>query len=158
MRSVVLILFAAAVVAPGASAQDPIKLEVNGIGTIAVTPGQTDPASAVESFAYQATKAGHAVSEEGMLQMLQYFCERTACARGLAGRVQLNVKGVGRVVAEAWEEPADVVERFAAKAAAAGHAMSSEAMQQIHAYFCERKACTRALAGTHGSGKLYTSR
>jgi len=141
------VILLAALVVKHASAQEPIKLDVTGIGTVVVTPGQTDPASAVENFAYQAHAAGHVMSLEGMTQILEYFCARTHCARGLGGRIDLNVNGVGRIVVEAWEEPAEVVERFAAKAVAAGHGMNAEAMGQMHAYFCERKACTRQLTG-----------
>ena len=60
--------------------EQPLTLEVNGVGTAVVQPGQ-DPADAVEEFVKQANAAGHSIDGEGMVQMMEVRDRRLASLR-----------------------------------------------------------------------------
>ena len=129
----------------------PIKLDVTGVGSLTVQPWQ-EPADMVETFAGQAMKAGAAISGEGMKQMMEYFCSRRECKRlslqmpqqqQQAQPITLNVEGVGSLTVNPNQDPADVVESFAAQAVQAGVPMTGESMVQMMEYFCSRRQCSR---------------
>merc|ERR1712100_748088 len=85
------------------AAEQPISLEIKGVGTAVVQPGQ-DPADAVEDFTAQAIAAGHEITGEGMTQMMEYFCQQKACKRtqltlpAPEQPITLEVNGVGTAV------------------------------------------------------------
>merc|ERR1711988_1126557 len=81
-----------------------------------------------------------------MGEMMKFLCARRKCARQLSKLLTLNVKDVGTVVCQPWEDPADAVENFALRASQAGHGMTEESMQQMHNFFCERRRCARQLS------------
>jgi hypothetical protein len=128
----------------------PIKLDVNGIGSLTVQPWQ-EPADMVEAFASQAVQNGMDVSGEGMKQMMEYFCSRRECRRlslqmpqrQQAQPITLNVEGVGSMTVQSNQDPADVVESFAAQATEAGVAITGESMIKMMEYFCSRRQCNR---------------
>merc|ERR1711981_589170 len=129
----------------------PIKLDVTGVGSLTVQPWQ-EPADMVETFAGQAMKAGGEISGEGMKQMMEYFCSRRECKRlslqmpqqqQQAQPITLNVEGVGSLTVNPNQDPADVVESFAAQAVQAGVPMTGESMVQMMEYFCSRRQCSR---------------
>ena len=64
----------------------PLDLDVEGVGRASVRIWQ-DPADVVEAFARAALQAGINFPDEGMVQMLEYFCARRPCKR-----LQLNAQ------------------------------------------------------------------
>ena len=61
-----------------------LSLELGGVGSIEVAPGQS-PGEAVDAFLVRARAGGFAsLSEEGVEQVLDYFCARKPCAVPLA--------------------------------------------------------------------------
>ena len=62
------------------AAAQPIKLDVDGIGSVTCGPSQ-DPADVVEEFTRQAMEAGVPMTGEAMQQMMEYFCARKKCKR-----------------------------------------------------------------------------
>merc|ERR1719506_686846 len=128
--------------------EQPITLEVNGVGTAVVQPGE-DPADAVEEFTRQANAAGHNIDGEGMTQMMEFFCKQKTCRRlqlvapAPEQPITLEVNGVGTAVVQPGQDPADAVEDFTAQAIAAGHEITGEGMTQMMEYFCQQKTCKR---------------
>ena len=128
--------------------EQPLSLEVTGVGTAVVEVGQ-DPADAVEAFTAQANAAGHGIDGEGMMQMMEFFCKQKTCVRtqlvqpATEQPITLEVQGVGTAVVQPGQDPADAVEEFAAQAIAAGHEITGEGMTQMMEYFCQQKACVR---------------
>ena len=133
-------------VAP-APPQAGLTLQLEGVGNLTVLSGE-EPALAVERFAAKASEAGHAVNAATMDSMLGWFCARRACRRAVAGPVSLNVTGVGSLTVAPFEDPAHAVERFAAKATAAGVAFNVETMVAMLDRLCAQRSCFRtAIAG-----------
>ena len=66
--------------------------------------------------------------------------------------------GIGKLVVQPWEEPADVIEQFLFQALRAGHNLSQQAVGQLVEFFCARRACSRVLKQLElevtGIGKL----
>ena len=118
-----------------------ISLDVTGVGTIKVRPGE-EPVDVVERFASQANAAGHNVDGNAMVQILAELCKRKRCNRTLQ-EVSLDVTGIGKIVVPVGQEPADVVEQFAAQAKEAGHNVDGNAMVQILTELCKLKQCNR---------------
>jgi hypothetical protein len=119
-----------------------VSLDVTGVGTIVVQPGQ-EPADVVEQFAAQAAQAGHNIDAGAMGQIMAALCKLKKCNRALAP-VKLDVTGVGTIVVQPGQEPADVVEQFAAQAAQAGHLIDSTALGTIMKALCKKVRCNRA--------------
>ncbi|KAH8095199.1 hypothetical protein JL720_2478 [Aureococcus anophagefferens] len=128
-------------VAP-APPQAGLTLQLEGVGNLTVLSGE-EPALAVERFAAQASEAGHAVNAATMDSMLGWFCARRACRRAVAGPVSLNVTGVGSLTVAPFEDPAHAVERFAARATAAGVAFNVETMVAMLDRLCAQRSCFR---------------
>ena len=126
----------------------PIKLDVSNIGSLTVQPWQ-EPADMVETFAAQAIQGGIPMSGDGMKQMMEYFCSRRECRRlnlrmpQQAQPLTLNVEGVGSMTVNPNQDPADVVESFAAQAVQAGVPITGESMIQMMEYFCSKRECRR---------------
>lgn len=137
----------------------PLTLALTDVGNLTVHPYQ-EPAYMVELFAARCTDArvpGFGV--ETAESMLAWFCERRSCFRGLAGPKTLAVTGVGNLTVDPTQDPATAVERFAAEANAAGHAVGPGAMADVYQWFCEKRSCFRPLApplvlGVDGVGNL----
>jgi hypothetical protein len=127
---------------------DAMTLNVTGVGSVTVAPLQ-DPADVIEAFATQALQAGVEMGGEGMKQMMEYFCSKRPCRRmqiqvpTLPPPLKLKVDGVGSVMCGPRQDPADVVEAFAAQAIKAGFPISGEGMKQMMQYFCSRRPCAR---------------
>ncbi|KAH8068344.1 hypothetical protein JL721_6923 [Aureococcus anophagefferens] len=119
-----------------------LTLQLEGVGNLTVLSGE-EPALAVERFAAQASEAGHAVNAATMDSMLGWFCARRACRRAVAGPVSLNVTGVGSLTVAPFEDPAHAVERFAARATAAGVAFNVETMVAMLDRLCAQRSCFR---------------
>ena len=98
-------------------------------------PTLIEPASLVEEFAAQATAQGVAINQTSMNQMMQFFCQRTTCFRNVAQRIKLDVSNIGSLTVQPWQEPADMVEMFAAQAIQGGLPMSEDGMKQMMEYF-----------------------
>merc|ERR1711981_298285 len=86
--------------------------------------------------------------------MMEYFCSRRQCSRmqisppqqqqqQQAQPITLNVEGVGSLTVNPNQDPADVVESFAAQAVQAGVPITGESMVQMMEYFCSRRQCSR---------------
>ena len=98
----------------------------------------------VESFVRQAVAAGHGLESAGIQQIVDYFCARKKCSRKqVSPALELDVTGIGKVLVQSWEEPADVVENFIGQAVAAGHPVNLEGLNQIMEFFCTRMLCNR---------------
>ena len=84
-----------------------------------------------------------------MKQMMEYFCSKRPCRRKqiavpkLPPPLKLKVDGVGSERGGPRQDPADVVEAFAAQAMKAGFPISGEGMKQMMQYFCSRRPCSR---------------
>merc|ERR1719454_2738767 len=83
---------------------------------------------------------------------MEYFCSRRECKRlslqmpqqqQQAQPITLNVEGVGSLTVNPNQDPADVVESFAAQAVQAGVLITGESMVQMMEYFCSRRQCSR---------------
>ncbi len=139
---------------PRPAAQQPITLNVDGVGSATVRPDQ-DPADVVEAFAKAATEAGIGIGGEDMMSMMNYFCTKRPCTRlelqlpaaggagGAGAPIVLEVQGVGSATCRPNEEPADVVEAFVKAATEAGVDVADADMVAMLTYFCERRACSR---------------
>jgi hypothetical protein len=131
-----------------AQEEAPLTLEISGVGTAVVQPGQ-DPADAVESFTQQANAAGHNLDGAAMTQMMEFFCQHKTCVRtelvvpAPEQPISLEIKGVGTAVVQPGQDPADAVEEFVTQANAAGHSIDGEGMMQMMEYFCSQKTCVR---------------
>ena len=122
-----------------------LTARVRGVGSLTVEP-YTEPAAAVEALAAEAFAAGVRMSEQQMAEVLAALCDKRPCRKRLNPRLELNVTSVGLLVVEAWEQPADVVEQFAAAAVAAGHALTETGMRSLYEWCCRRRGCARDLA------------
>lgn len=118
------------------------ELNIDGVGKL-VCPPWREPASLVEEFASQAAGQGVAINQANINEMMQFFCQRTTCFRNVAQPIKLDVTGVGSLTVQPWQEPADMVETFAAQAIQNGVGMSGEGMKQMMEYFCSRRECRR---------------
>jgi hypothetical protein len=65
-----------------AAAQEPLVLSVEGVGSMTVPVGQ-EPADIVQEFVRQAADAGVAIDAPTAERCMQFFCERTVCAKHL---------------------------------------------------------------------------
>ena len=62
--------------------------------------------------------------------------------------VKLEVQGVGSATVKLGQEPADVVEEFAAKATEKGHSFNLKTMSDMMKYFCKYVPCARAIVSS----------
>ena len=100
----------------------PLTLNVTDLGELTVMPYE-EPAARVEFFASEVARAGVVNVDLGatMRTMLEWFCGRRSCFRGIReGALTLAVEPLGNLTVRAWEEPAEMVELFAAQANGAG--------------------------------------
>jgi hypothetical protein len=124
----------------------PWTLGVADVGNLTVHPYQ-EPAYMVELFAAKATEGGVPFTVETMAKMLEWFCARRSCFRGLGGAHTLRVTDVGNLTVTPTQDPASQVERFAAAAGAAGVNVGAASMLNMYVWFCERRSCFRPLTG-----------
>ena len=110
----------------------PLTLNVTEVGEFTVMPWE-EPADRVEYFCGLVVEAGVAMNQPTANQMLSWFCERRSCSRPLARPLTLSLKDVGNLTVRGFEEPAFMVERFAAQATAAG--VGIRAGNQLHGAF-----------------------
>ena len=73
--------------------------------------------------------------------------------------VKLEVKGVGTASLRRGQDPADLVEEFAAKATQSGHNFNVETMKDMMKYFCTHVPCSRPIVSSirlkvNGIGRL----
>jgi hypothetical protein len=120
---------------------DIIELKTDA-GVLTCAPWQ-EPADVVEEFGQELSKGGARVNVQAMNQMMQYFCERMVCFRNIARPIKLEISGVGALVVNAWQDPADAVEQFAMQAIAAKIPIDGDGMKQMMEYFCARRKCKR---------------
>lgn len=122
-----------------------LSLELKGIGTIVVDIGQS-PHIAIDEFLVRASSAGHTVNDEGVTQVLDYFCTRKPCLSSALAPIDLVVGDIGTLTVSVGQEVADAVESFATRARDAGHAITLDDVSAITSNLCARKTCNRAVS------------
>ena len=84
-----------------------------------------------------------------MKAMMEWFCARRGCARtALRPRAPLTIEvdGLGQATVQPWDDPADVVEKFAYEAAEKNIAVGEATAISLGVTICEPQAAPR-----HGS-------
>lgn len=106
------------------STAGPLEVPVQGMGVVSVDFGE-EVADGVERFAYAARSNGLALDLAAVQQIAAHLCARKECLRPVnLPPVTVEVEGVGTAVARFGEEPAEVVERFAAAARSQGRPLA----------------------------------
>mgnify|MGYP003312972862 CR=1 FL=1 len=126
----------------------PLTLNVTDVGEFTVLPWE-EPADRVEYFSGLVVEAGLGMTRQSAQQMLEWFCQRRVCRRGLTRPLTLAIGEVGNVTVRPFEEPAYVIERFSSAATAAGLQMNVETMLAALEWFCARRSCHRPITGPH---------
>lgn len=126
----------------------PLTLNVTDIGEFTVLPWE-EPADRVEYFTGLVVESGVGMTRQSAQQMLEWFCGKRVCRRGLTRPLTLSIGDVGNVTCRPFEEPAFVIERFASAATQAGLAINAETMLAALEWFCARRSCHRPITGPH---------
>jgi hypothetical protein len=74
---------------------DNLSLELGGIGTIVVRPGEA-PVEAIDNFLVRAKAQGHTgLSPENVQQVIGYFCGMKPCVTTTPAPLELPIQGMG---------------------------------------------------------------
>lgn len=123
----------------------PLSLDLTGVGTIVVQPGQA-PAEAVDEFMVVARAEGRAdLNSDGLQQVLDYFCSLKPCVTTLKP-VEVAVESIGVCRVEVGQEVAEAVELWSRAARKAGHELNLEGVAQVAAELCRFKKCNRPVS------------
>jgi hypothetical protein len=125
-----------------AAGGEAITLQVDGVGSLTCNPDQ-EPADIVLDFTLQARAAGVNIVESGMNEMITFFCSKRKCTKPLPQEITLDITGLGSATVKPYEDPADVVEKFAGEVARQGGSLADEDMAQM---INTSAAAVRALA------------
>ena len=106
--------------------ENPYTLNIEGVGQMVVGSYQ-DPADIVEKFAQQVadSELNVDIGFEQMKAMMLKICAVRNCKRTTLNPpsktpLELTIEGVGKMICTDDQDPADVVDAFAAQATAAG--------------------------------------
>lgn len=73
-----------------------MSLELGGIGTIVVRPGQA-PIEAIDNFLVSAKSQGHSgLSPDNVNQVIGYFCDKKPCVTKTPAPLELPIQGMGK--------------------------------------------------------------
>jgi len=122
---------------------DDISLELGGIGTINVIPGQA-PIEAIDEFLVLAKAQGvDGLSPDNVNQVINHLCASKVCVSTTPAPLEVPIQGMGTVSIAFGEEVADGIERFAYQVRKAGLPLNLEGVSQIAARLCSFKTCHR---------------
>mmetsp|Transcript_5684 Transcript_5684/g.19359 ORF Transcript_5684/g.19359 Transcript_5684/m.19359 type:complete len:249 (-) Transcript_5684:549-1295(-) len=98
-------------------------------------------------LASDAARRGVAVARGDVDAVMRWFCARRSCSRMPRG-LTLEVRAVGTLEVFPWNEPAAEVEHFARVAHRAGVDVREALLEDMLAWFCSRRECSRAVTPT----------
>jgi hypothetical protein len=143
----------------------PLSADIAGLGKLSVQSWE-EPAAVVEAFALKTVAAGHGVDAEGVKRLMALFCGKRLCSRQpqqLKLALDMGGDAPTQIVVEPWQDAASVVEALQQAQVEAGvqggTGLELQSLQQVLAYFCDRKKCPRSLAdpiplAVEGIGRL----
>lgn len=111
-----------------------------------------DPVDAVFRCVRAAVRRGLGPTRYEVVQMIRSFCALKACVVEPPPALTADAGQLGYLTVEAWEEPAEVVERLARTLAAGGRPLNRDLALVLVDWFCERRECLRGLAPDLNAG------
>lgn len=105
-----------------------------------------DPVDAVLECVRGAIKHGLGMTRYQVEEMVSKFCSLKVCVVELPPALTFHVSPLGYVTVEAWEEPAEIVEKLARTLHASGTPVARDFALRVVDWFCERRSCKRHVA------------
>ena len=120
----------------------PLTLDVRGVGSITVA-ATVEPAVQIVRFARAALAQGDnsLSSKEKLEQIYSWFCNQRTCQEALPETIKLSTQ-YGVIACEPWDEPADLVEKYALALLQKGVALGQSELTPILQKFCEAEKVT----------------
>mgnify|MGYP006160751447 FL=1 len=121
----------------------PLTLDVRGVGSITVA-ATVEPAVQIVRFARAALAQGDnsLSSKEKLEQIYSWFCNQRTCQEALPETIKLSTQ-YGVIACEPWDEPADLVEKYALALLQKGVALGQSELTPILQKFCEATICLK---------------
>lgn len=101
-----------------------------------------DPVDGLVSCAQRAVRRGVGVTRYQLEDMVKRACTGRPCSKRLQKPLTFHLTPIGLLTVEPWEEPAEVVEKFA-RTLAFGSPMARDVALLIVDWFCSRRECRR---------------
>lgn len=104
-----------------------------------------DPVDALVACVRREVRRGVGVTRYEIEDMVQEACAMRPCSSELPKPLTFRVSPVGFLTVEPWEEPAEVVEKFARTLSLSGSPLLRDTAVFVVDWFCTRRACRRHL-------------
>ena len=119
----------------------PLTLDVRGVGSITVE-AEERVAVQIVRFARAALAQGDnsLSSKEKLDQIYSWFCNQRTCKQALPDAIELSTQ-YGVIACEPWDEPADLVEKYALALFRKGVVIGKSELTPILQKFCEATIC-----------------